>query len=638
MSVYDNFICENSDDKCYHVKPFSKLAFSGTSPNTGKPFTQEEIKKITNHFFNSCSAKGGKVNYCCNPFETDASHTKLSNEMKSKYPYIKLNREKNKIKTIEVCNSTNLKDCPGKASDWKKPKSYEVCKMEGGRRLKGSEGVDTITQLRKDCYSMHCNPQEPEMSLSNFIGSASEDQDYTYYDDVNIADVIQMDSAQALIQDYMPKITNINKILTHNDRGETMLHVAIRHGSNKIVAFLVGKGANLNAQNILGDTPLHLAARFNKTNLAYALINYGADLNIENLKGEVPINDAVKDGSIEMLRVLFNHGGNIYQVNKDGDNLLHITIKFAVKDKAKKARFLVEKGVNITQKNNNGKSSIAVAEEMANEMEQDKNSNIVLEGFSCLTGFKQYEKHYDDDIPNILTYLQQVAYKQNIDKYDDYITGELPNSSYVEFDYNVCVGGKNGGQEQTKEECEDNGGQWKKYLPKSLSGKDLTHDYYYNTMKTKTKVEYPNSDEITLSQLKDKDLYRTKCNKPVYVKMLPHMTGELDLSPEDQNNVDNTNARNNEKNNNSLNNMNNGLNNINNATFEKSNLTSQRLGSEYNKNSINNIEVDPVGLNGLNVENPVIEGFEPQLSGCNTQMFIFFLFLIITIFTMKRMM
>ena len=76
MSVYDNFICENSDDQCYYVKPFSKLAFSGTSPNTGKPFSKDEIQQISQQFFNSCSAKDGKVNYCCNPFENDAAHTK----------------------------------------------------------------------------------------------------------------------------------------------------------------------------------------------------------------------------------------------------------------------------------------------------------------------------------------------------------------------------------------------------------------------------------------------------------------------------------------------------------------------------------------------------------------------------------
>ena len=395
MSVYDNFICENSDDQCYYVKPFSKLAFSGTSPNTGKPFSKDEIQQISQQFFNSCSAKDGKVNYCCNPFENDAAHTKLTPEMKSKYPYIKLNREKNKITSIDVCNSTNLKDCPGKSSDWKKPKSYEVCKMEGGRKIKGDKNVDMMTRLRKDCYTMHCNPQEPEMSLSNFIGDASNEHDYSYYDDVNIADVIKMDSAQAIIQDYMPKIKDINRILTHNDRGENMLHEAIRHGANKVTAYLVGKGINLNAKNLLGDTPLHLAARYDKKNLAYALLNYGADINIENNRGEVPINEAVKDGSIEMLRILFTQGGNIYQINNKGDNLLHVTIKYAIKDKAKKARFLIDKGINITHENINGISPIGVAEEMAEEMEQDKNSNIVLEGFSCLTGFKKYDKHYN---------------------------------------------------------------------------------------------------------------------------------------------------------------------------------------------------------------------------------------------------
>jgi hypothetical protein len=373
---------------------------------------------------------------------------------------------------------------------------------------------------------MNCNPQEPEMSLSNFIGSISDNQDYSYYDDMNIADVIEIDSAQALIQDYMPKISNINRILSHNDRGETMLHEAIRQGASKIVAFLVGKGAKLNIKNLLGDTPLHLAARFNKTNLAYALLNYGVDINIENIKGEVAINDAVKNGSLEMLRILYNHGGNIFQINKEGDNLLHTTIKYAVNDKSKKTKFLVDKGVNITHKNNKGLTPIDVTEEMAEEMRETKNSNIILEEFGCLTGFKQDEKHYNDDITNILTYLQKVAYQQNKGKFDDYITGELPNSSYVEFDYNVCVGGKLKGQEKTDIECKKEGGSWVNYKPNESTDSDLS-----DTIKTKVKVEYPEDNEIILSNIKDSDLYRKKCNEPIYVKLLPHMTGELDLSP-----------------------------------------------------------------------------------------------------------
>jgi hypothetical protein len=586
MSLYDNFICENTEEQCYYVKPFSKSDFAGQNPSTGKDFTESDIKKISNHFHNSCSAKGGKINYCCNPFESDG-HNKVNTEILNKYPYIKFNRDQNKLSSIDVCNSKDIKSCPGKPSEWQKPKKYDICKMEGGTVVKGDSNVNNIVNLRKDCFTIHCNPQEPEISLANFIGEVNGEADYTYYDDVNIADSIKLNSVNALIQDYMPKIKNIDRVLIHNDRGETMLHEAVRHGANKVIAFLVGRGADLNKQNKIGDTPLHLAARFDKTNIVYALLNYGTDININNNKGEVPLNEAVKHGSIEMLRILFNHGGNIYQINKDKDNMLHVAIKYAIKDKGKKVKFLVEKGVELKDINNNDLTPIGVAEEMIEEMMQKKNSELILEGFSCVSGFMKSEKHYNEDIPEILTYLQKIAYKQNKNQYQDFITGELPQSSYIEFDYNVCVGGKLDGKETNQNECLNGGGQWKKYNENN------------DNLKTKVKIEYPNESEISINQMNNNDLYNKKCREPVPVKILPHMTDEFDLSMEDKEKINKINK---------INNTNNISNNVN-----KPNNINEGF---QNNNIINN-------LNG-------------NINGCNMSIILFICFVILLTYNIKK--
>lgn len=550
MSLYDNFICENNDNKCQYVKPFSKLEFKKNNPNTGKQFTENEIVSISNHFFNSCASKGGKVNYCCNPFDKNNQHTLLGKELTQKYPFVRANRNDNNITSFDICNKKNMKDCPG--DGWKKPVPYDICKINNGKKIKGENGVSTITNLKKDCFTIHCNPQEPEITLANFIGATSDEHKYTYYDDINIVDAIKSDSVQALIKDYMPKITDINRPLTHNDRGETMLHESIRNGSDAVMAFLVGRGADLNVKNVEGDTPLHLGARLDKKNLVYALLNYGAKINLENNNNEYPIFDAVKDGSIEMLRILHNQGGNIYHVNKNKETLLHIAIVYAIKDKAKKVKFLVEHGCKIDAKNKQGKNAIDVANEMTELMMEDKNSDIILEGFSCISGFKKYDKYYDDDIPEILTYLQKVSYRQNKDKYEDYIIGKSPNGSFIEFDYNVCVGGKNKGMESTKQECIKGGGKWTKYPKKKANSENYnnsnntnTHDYYYDNSKTKVHVEYDTENEIQLDAINQNDLYEDKCRKPVPVKILPHMTGELGLSDKDQEKTDLVNKINN---------------------------------------------------------------------------------------------
>lgn len=605
MSLYDQYICENDENQCYYVKPFAKTSFGGINPNTGKSFTEDEIGNISKHLFNTCASKNGSVNYCCDPFDSE-TNIPISDELNAKYPYIKVNRQNNKINTIDVCTEDDSSKCDGGEEEWEKPKSYHICKMEGGSRIQGENKVDTIVNLQKDCYSAHCNPQEPEISLANFIGDIADTTTYPYYDHVNIAEAIKNDSVPALIDEYMAKVKNINDILIHNDRGETMLHVAVRNGASKVVAFLVGRGADLNVQNIVGDTPLHLGARYNKSNIVYALLNYGANINIVNNNNEVPLNDAVKDGSIEMLRILAHNGGNIYHINKDGDNLLHIAIQYAVKDKGAKVKFLVERGVSITHENNKKQNPINTTEQMLEEMKQDKNSDIILEGFSCLTGFKKYERYYNEEIPEILTYLQKISYQQNKSKYQDYIIGELPNSSYVEFNYGVCVGGNDKGISQTKKECKQADGNWVSYKPKELDNKELSHDYYYNTSKTKINIEYPSDNEILIDKINNNDLYRDKCNKPILVKPLPHMTGEIDLG------LNNNNI------NNDINHKTNNNNSINNPVNNPVN------------NSINNSINNSVNNSIKNNNSPIIEGFgNISTSYCNMAMISFILFVIV---------
>lgn len=597
MSLFDNLICENPENQCYHVKPFSKTELAGVNPNTGKEFSESDIKSISNHFFNVCGSKGGSVSYCCNPFESEQSNKNMSPEIIAKYPYIKHNRQQNKLNSIDVCLNENVKECPG--SDWIKPKSYDICKLEGGEPVdnKDNKMIKTYVNLQKDCYSVHCSPQEPEMMLADLIGIVKDEYKYTYYDDVNIVDAIRLDSVSALVQDYLPKIENIDRVLTHTDKHETMLHEAVKQDASKVVAFLVGKGADLNVKNINGDTPLHLGARMDRKNIVYALLNYGANINIENIFNELPIFDAVKDGSIEMLRILFQNGANIYHINKDGNNLLQVTIMYGRKDKAAKVKFLVEKGININHKNNEGKSAIDIANQLTQKWQEEQNTDMILEGFNCLTGFKTYDIHIDDDIPEILTYLQKISYKQDKNKYNDFITGTLPNGSFVEYDYDVCVGGKLNGLEKTKEECDKSGGNWTKY--------DNTSD-----KATKIHVEYQpeNETELNLLKIADSELYMPKCREPMPVKLLPHMTGELDLSDKDKQIINSQHVKNNANKNNANKNhtLENNSVNVNNKNTNKN--TNKNMNKNMNKNTNKN---NPLENNGMNVKknNKIIENF-----------------------------
>jgi hypothetical protein len=75
------------------------------------------------------------------------------------------------------------------------------------------------------------------------------------------------------------------------DKGKTSLHWAVISGDLKMVAYLIAKGAKLDAKDDYGDTPLHKAA-FRQTDdldIIKYLVMKGADINAVNRYGWTPL-------------------------------------------------------------------------------------------------------------------------------------------------------------------------------------------------------------------------------------------------------------------------------------------------------------------------------------------------------------
>ncbi|CAK4076018.1 unnamed protein product [Aphanomyces euteiches] len=74
-----------------------------------------------------------------------------------------------------------------------------------------------------------------------------------------------------------------------DDKGNTLLLVAAQNVNQKMVEFLVLKGANVNHKNAQGNTALHFAMAYDKEGiLGEYLIGHGADDTIENMFGLSP--------------------------------------------------------------------------------------------------------------------------------------------------------------------------------------------------------------------------------------------------------------------------------------------------------------------------------------------------------------
>jgi hypothetical protein len=88
----------------------------------------------------------------------------------------------------------------------------------------------------------------------------------------------------------------------------TPLAWAVKEGHGKIVEILLSKKdkckEQLSTKTNLGDSLLHLAARHGDLNITHFLIQEGAEVNLKNNDGESPLNIAQREGNVQMANIL----------------------------------------------------------------------------------------------------------------------------------------------------------------------------------------------------------------------------------------------------------------------------------------------------------------------------------------------
>ena len=102
--------------------------------------------------------------------------------------------------------------------------------------------------------------------------------------------------------------------------GITPISMAALNGKTEGVAFLLGKGANINAKSRDGGTALHGAAFLGHTETVNLLINKGADPNIRNNKGETPL-DASSGEWNDGLRGIVEFVAGLLQIRVDMEDV-----------------------------------------------------------------------------------------------------------------------------------------------------------------------------------------------------------------------------------------------------------------------------------------------------------------------------
>jgi ankyrin repeat protein len=89
-------------------------------------------------------------------------------------------------------------------------------------------------------------------------------------------------------------------------------------GFDSMIEYLIGKGADVDAQNAKGWSALNLASREGRATTVKVLIDHGADLESRADEGWTPLMSAAQKGSEPVIRLLFEAGADVHAKNDKG--------------------------------------------------------------------------------------------------------------------------------------------------------------------------------------------------------------------------------------------------------------------------------------------------------------------------------
>jgi len=111
--------------------------------------------------------------------------------------------------------------------------------------------------------------------------------------------------------------------------GRTPIILATNAGRHReaLSAWLLARGADVNATDPNGFSALYWAAFYGYRELGDLLIAHGADVNTKTRSGETPVYAAAKNGFTDVVELLANHGADVNAASKEGWTPLHLAAR-----------------------------------------------------------------------------------------------------------------------------------------------------------------------------------------------------------------------------------------------------------------------------------------------------------------------
>ena len=89
---------------------------------------------------------------------------------------------------------------------------------------------------------------------------------------------------------------------------QSLLCRALKNSDEKMIHFLLDKGADIGIRSDFGESLLHLAVMWKETDMVRLLLQRGADADLHDLSGRTPLDLAVEIEDVDMVRLFMDKG------------------------------------------------------------------------------------------------------------------------------------------------------------------------------------------------------------------------------------------------------------------------------------------------------------------------------------------
>ena len=178
------------------------------------------------------------------------------------------------------------------------------------------------------------------------------------------------------------------------DSGEMPLHVAAENGHVDVVHLLLEGGADVDKADSYGNTALMNAAVAGYAEVVEKLLSQGATADLEGSGGQTALMKAAKANTGKCITALVNAKASLDTSDGNGNTALMLA---ASKGNARAVQKLLDSGASTVRRNDAGQSVMDVAQEFAEEQQQQGDGSEQSDAIDVVAILEAWERKDEVD-------------------------------------------------------------------------------------------------------------------------------------------------------------------------------------------------------------------------------------------------